>query len=183
MNWYVIGLFVIVVTLTSITFGQENSVNINGTDIDVSSGGNSVKIENGKVTIRAEDGGPVKTHGQKAVTKSSSGVSTQNESRTFSEDTTISHRNINTDGDGLILKGNGDYLLTHCNINAGKNAIIVSDNATVSIKNCVFNGKKSAILMKDNATVEASKNVFSGKIKKLDNAEYIDSGGNVNNDL
>ena len=94
---------------------------------------------------------------------------------------TISGRNINTDGDGLVLKGNGDYTLVDCNINAGKNAVVVSDNATVTIKNCGLQGIKSAILIKNHGTVKASNSVFNGKIKKLDNADFIDKGGNVIN--
>jgi len=185
INWYGICLFgmVMMIILPSVAFGQENNVNINGMNVDISSEGDSVKIDNDGVTVRAKDGSLVKTRGQKNVTESSSAVSAQSGTQTFSKDATISGRNINTDGDGLVLKGNGDYTLVNCNINAGKNAIIVSDNATVTVKNCVFQGNTSAILIKNNGTVKASKSVFNGKIKKLDNADYIDNGGNVNNSL
>jgi hypothetical protein len=183
MNRYGICTVAMVVTMTlaAITFGQENKVNIGGMNVDVSSGSNSVKINKDKVTVRASDGTMVKTRSQKDVAKSSSVVSAQSGTQTLSKDATISERNINTDADGLVLKGNGNYTLVNCNINAGKNAIIVSDNATVTIKNCVFNGKNSAILIKDNGTVTASKSVFNGKIKTMGNADYVDNGGNVNN--
>lgn len=183
MNRYGIctAAMVMTMTLAAITFGQENKVNIGGMNVDVSSGSNSVQINKDKVKIRTKDGALVETGDQKVVTKSSSGVSAQSGAQTLSKDAAISGRNINTDADGLVLKGNGNYTLVNCNINAGKNAIIVSDNATVTIKNCVFNGKNSAILIKDNGTVTASKSVFNGKIKTLGNADYIDNGGNVNN--
>ena len=171
MNWYRICLLamVMMMTLASITFGQENNVNIDGMKVDIFSGGNSVKINKNKVKVNTKDGALVKTEDQKIITNS--------------KDATISGRNINSFGDGLVFKGNGNYTLVNCTINAGKNAIIVLDSATVTIRNCVFNGKNSAILIKDNGTVTASKSVFNGKIKTLGNADYIDKGGNVNNDL
>ena len=183
MSWYGICLLTMamMLTLVPMTFGQEHNVNVNGMNVDVSSGDNSVKVNKNKVTVHASDGTMFKTHGQEIGTKSSSKVSAQTGTQTFSDSSTISGRNINTDGNGLVLEGNGNYTLVDCNINAGKNALIVSDNATVTIKNCVFNGKHSAILIKGNGTVKASKSVFNGKIKKLDNANYIDNGGNVNN--
>jgi hypothetical protein len=167
--------------MVPMAFGQENNVNVSGTNVHVSSGGNSVKINKNKVMVHANDDAMVKTHGQKIVTKSSSKAATRAGMQTFSKDTTISGRNINTNGNGLVLKGNGAYTLVDCNINAGKNAVIVTGNATVTIKNCVFNGKNSAILIKGNGTVKASKSVFNGKIIKMDNADFIDNGGNVNN--
>jgi uncharacterized protein YpuA (DUF1002 family) len=183
MNWYGVCLLtmIMMMTLVPLASGQENNVNVNGMDVDVSSGDNSVKINKNKVTVHTGDGTMVKTHGQEVVTKSSSKVSAKVGTQTFSEDATISGRNINTNGNGLVLKGNGAYTLIDCNINAGQNALIVTGNATVTIKNCVFNGKNSAILIKGNGTVKASKSVFNGKIKKLDNADFIDNGGNVNN--
>ena len=183
MNEFGICLLAMAMMMVPMAFGQENNVNVNGTNVDVSSGGNSVKINKNKVTIHADDGAMVKTHGQKIVTKSSSKAAAQTGTQTFLKDTTISGRNINTNGNGLVFKGNGAYTLVDCNINAGKNAVIVTGNATVTIKNCVFNGKNSAILIKDNGTVKASKSVFNGRIKKQDNANYIDNGGNVNNSL
>jgi uncharacterized protein with beta-barrel porin domain len=184
MNLYEICVIACIVAMmipAAITFGQDNKVNIGGMNVDVSSGNNSVKINGDNVKVHTKDGALVRTRGPKVVTKSSSAVSAQSGTLTFSKDATISGRNINTDGDGLVLKGNGNYTVVNCNINAGKNAIIVSGNATVKIKDCVFNGSNSAILIKDSGTVTASKSVFNGKIKTLGNADYIDKGGNVNN--
>jgi hypothetical protein len=55
---------IMMMTLVPLASGQENNVNVNGMNVDVSSGDNSVKINKNKVTVHANDGAMDKTPGQ-----------------------------------------------------------------------------------------------------------------------
>jgi len=136
-------------------------VKVDSTDVDIKSSGESVSVKAGEELPPVPEG----------LAKSGA--------LKYADDAEISGQYISVDGDGIVLKGNGDYVLADSYIVAGKNAVVVSDNATVVMKNCVIRGGQAAILIDGNGTVEASGNVISGKIKKLGNADFVDKGSNV----
>lgn len=176
---YLICSMAISIVFSATVSAQDSKTQISGAKVEVYGSDGSVQIDADGVNVNASDGSPVKIDGKAQDVHSEKVDSTTSAALEYSDDVLIDGRSIRTDGNGIILKGQGDFVLNDCTIDAGKIAIIVTDNATVTIKNCSIRGRNAAILISENGTVKATANAIKGKIKRQHNADFIDGGSNT----
>lgn len=172
------SLTILIVFSASVS-AQDSKVHISGSKIKVTDPDGSVQINGSRVNVNTSEGSSVKIDDKTQGVHSGKGDSVTSAELVYSDDVLIDGRSIKTDGNGIILKGQGNFVLNDCTIVAGKNAIIVTGKATVTIKNCSIRGKRAAILISENGTVKATANAIKGKIKRRHNADFIDGGSNT----
>jgi hypothetical protein len=95
------------------------------------------------------------------------------------EEITLTGRTIKTAGIGVTVQDNCRAKLIGCQIQAGAYGVLVSDNGELIIQGSTIRGGKAAVRIQENGTIKAKGSTFQGGVKKEDNGEFVNQGGNT----